>query len=104
MTSKVYPLSYEKDAYQMSALEAEGICFRFSEWLKAEGMWDESPMDIYNNTSGIRDGNRLDIHNEYRLDNGNWISYLYTNGSCVYAVIYNDIKKAFVGEIEIPCA
>lgn len=85
-----------------NSLVSEGIAFRFSDWLEAHG-YEESPMDVYNNTSGFRDGNRIDIHDNYPFfDTGLEITNLYTVNGTVWAVLIDRKKDEYYGEFEIP--
>lgn len=98
---------YEYNDYrnknEINALVAEGMCYRLSVFLNANDISYDSPEDVYNNTSAIRDGNRLDIHDNYEWENGLEISFIYSvNGTC-WAVLYDTENDIWYGEIEIPC-
>lgn len=90
------------------SLESYGAAFKFAEWMRSVGLIDEyeTDLDVYNNMSGLRDGNRLDIHdnykffltNEYNLE----ISFLYIVNSNLWAVLYDRDNNAWFGDIEIP--
>lgn len=103
---------YEYDKYkgknEISSLVAEGACFRFAEWLKSKG-YEEEPGDVMANTSGIRDGNRLDIHDNYQMNYLGYdvpdnieITFLYIHNNMLWAVLYDKADDSYYGEIEIP--
>lgn len=76
---------------------------RFARWLCENSIADECAEEVYNNTSAIRDGNRLDIHDDYIFDDEEKyeISFLYVENAILYTVIYNNESDEFVGKIEI---
>lgn len=93
-----------KGKYSLPGIYAEGMCLRFAQWLNENDISEDSAEDVYNNTSAIRDGNRLDIHDEYDLtDDGRYqISFLWAlENGIVYAAVYDREEDAWVGEIEI---
>lgn len=103
---------YEYDKYkgknEISGLTAEGACFRFAEWLKSRGYEDE-PYDVLANTSSVRDGNRLDIHDNYQMNNLGYnvsdsieITFLYVYNNTLWAVLYDSANDSYYGEFEIP--
>ena len=59
----------------------------------------------YNNTSGLRDGCRLDIHDNYCLDYDEeryQISYLWAlENGIIYASVYDTMENRYIGDIEI---
>ena len=105
---KVWEHSYDeyKGKYKLNSLQAKGMCLAFALWLDENQMsWDKAE-DVYNNTSAIRDGNRLDIHDNYFLsEDGRYqIAYLWAlENGIVYATVYDREKDEWVGEIEICC-
>lgn len=101
----IFEVEYDryKGKNEISGIVAEGMCFRFAEFLKANGYAEDEPIDVYNNTSGIRDGNRLDIHDNYDFVDGLEFSYLYSVNGTVWAVLYDPSKDSWYGEVEIPC-
>ena len=98
----------EEYGYAINGLMATGACFQVAVWLNNEDISDDTPLDVYNsNTSGIRDGNRLDFMDDYLLgeENGNeyYLSniYIHVNG-LVYIHVYNSTEGKYEGYIEIP--
>ena len=95
-----------KETYHLESIFADGMCFRFSRWLNENDLSEDTPMDVYNNTSAIRDGNRLDIHENYDLtEDGRYqVAYLWAlENGIVYATILDREENRWVGEIEICC-
>ena len=95
-----------KGADIISCLEAEGMCFRFANFLQSID-YDETPADVYSNTSPIRDCNTMDIYEPYtvNLDDSEdllEINTLYSNNGVVTAVLYDPDKDEFVGEFDLP--
>lgn len=66
--------------------------------------FSDSAEDVYNNTSCLRDGNRLNIHENYDLTEDGYyqITFLWgmENGN-VYAEVYDTEEDRYVGYIEI---
>ena len=66
---------------------------------------EDTAEDVYNNTSEIRDGCRLDIHEDYCLDDEEeryYISYLWAlENGIIYATIYDNVDDRYIGDIEI---
>lgn len=98
----------EEGKYEVNGLMATGACFQVATWLMNEGISGDTPLDVYcSNTSGIRDGNRLDFMDDYLLgeENGNeyYLSsiYIYKNG-LVYVSVYNHTEGKYEGYIEVP--
>lgn len=95
-----------KGKYKLNGTMAYGMCLRFAEWLRDNTCYiDEDGFDVLNNTSGLIDGNRLDIHENYILsDNGYEIGYLWAmkNGN-VYAEVYDRETDEWIGSIEVCC-
>ena len=82
------------------------MCLRFARWLNENDISYDTPEDVYNNTSAIRDGNRLDIHENYDLtDDGRYqIAYLWAlENGILYATILDREEEKWVGDIEICC-
>lgn len=100
----VYECDYDnwRDKFNINGLTAEGMCFRFAMWLKNVLGYEEDAEDVYNNTSGIRDGSRLDIHDNYTFSKEDdlQISFLYYVNGNVWAALVKD--GDYFGEIEIP--
>ncbi len=92
---------------ETKTLEGMGAAFKFAEWMRYEGLLDdyETDLDVWNNMSGLRDGNRLDIHDNYRFfdpDNGLEIAFLYIVNGNVWAVLLDTKNDAWFGDFEIP--
>lgn len=97
----VFKKSYEPAEKSVGGLVAEGMIYRFSRWLNWHDISDDNVNDVWNNTSEIRDGNRLDIHDNYILAPGFEITYLYCKNDMCWAMVYNKISGSWLGEIEI---
>lgn len=93
------PVSYAENYYQASSLEACGMIAILAEWLRDNGVSDDTYEDVYNNTSSLRDGNRLDIMDNYVLDDFNELSYIYTDSVNVWGVAYNPELDTFTYEV-----
>lgn len=105
---KVWNDDYDdyKDKYELTGIIGEGMCMRFARWLNENDLAEDTAEDVYNNTSGLRDGNRLDIHDNYCLtDDGRYqISYIWAlENGIVYAEVYDSVEDRYVGNIEICC-
>lgn len=107
---KVWKDDYDnfKGKYNLNGTMAYGMCFRFAEWLRENTDFyiDESGEEVLNNTSGLRDGNRLDIHSNYWLtEDGKYqISFLWAlENGIVYAEVYDSEEDKYVGYIEVCC-
>ena len=103
---KVWEHDYDnyKGKYNLNGLHAEGMCLRFARWININGISDDNAEDVYNNTSAIRDGNRLDIHENYMLtdDCRHQIAYLWAlENGLMYATIIDMEEDKWVGDIEI---
>lgn len=95
-----------KGKYELTGVHAAGMCLLFAKWLRENGLSDDTADDVYDNTSGLRDGNRLDIMDNYNLtEDGRYqISYIWgMKYGIVYASVYDDVEGKYVGNIEISC-
>lgn len=93
-----------KGKYKLTDTFAEGMCMKFARFLNENYFSEDSAEEIYNNTSCLRDGNRLDIHENYDLtDDGHYqISFLWgLENGIVYAEVYDTKADKYVGYIEI---
>lgn len=82
---------------------ADGMRLRLYQWLTENGN-EESVEDVYNNTSGIREGNEIQLYDNYRFDwdeSGLYISYLYYYNGTVWAVLYDEVSRDWYGEFEL---
>lgn len=105
---RVWEHDYDKykGMYNLNRAYADMMCFRFARWLNENDISYDTVEDVYNNTSSIRDGNRLDIHDNYNLtEDGRYqIAYLWAlENGIVYATVYDREEGRLVGEIEIAC-
>lgn len=101
----IFEYSYNdwKNSNELNPLEGEGANFRFYRWLKKNIDTEINIEDVWNNTSAIRDGNRIDIHDNYEFFNTKLqISFLYVVNSNVWVVLYNPQDDSWYGEFEIP--
>ena len=86
----------------LNSIEYYGICFMFSEFLKGMGLY-EDPIEVVENTSGIREGNEIHIHDDYKFFDTNLVmSYIFTANKTVWVVLYDKENDNWYGEIEIP--
>ena len=95
-----------KNKYTLEGIYGAGMCMLFALWLKDNDISYDTAEDVWHNTSGLRDGNRLDIHENYNLtEDGRYqISYLWAlENGIVYATVYDSEEDKWVGEIEISC-
>ena len=84
----------------VNRVTSEGMVFRLYNWLKENG-YEEDFDAVYENTSGIRNGNEIDIHDEYKFDQDLYISYLYYHNGNVWAVLINKATDTWHGEFEL---
>lgn len=91
--------------YKLNSVFAAGMCYYFSEWLNDHGIAEDTTEDVINNTSGLRDGCRLDIYDNYCFDDEDkcyQISYIWAlKNGIIYAAIYDSIDDRYIGDIEI---
>lgn len=103
----VIPSTYKENEnkYKLNSVFAAGMCYYFSQWLNEHDIAEDTTEDVFNNTSGLRDGNRLDIHEEYPLDDEEerfQISYLWAlENGIIYAAVYDTIDDRYIGDVEI---
>ena len=107
----VIPSSYDENEnkYKLNSVFAAGMCYYFSEWLNDHGIAEDTTEDIINNTSGLRDGCRLDIYDNYCFDYEDkryqkryQISYIWAlENGIIYAAIYDAMEDRYIGDIEI---
>lgn len=93
-----------KGKYKVNRLSAAGMCMEFALWLHENNISDDTAEDVYFNTSGIRDGNRLDIYDNYNLTKeGRYqIACLWAlENGILYATVLDKEADKWVGEIEI---
>lgn len=104
LDQNIFECAYDafKGKNHLSSIEREGIIFRFSNWLNENDISDDTPHDVYNNTSEVRDGNRFDIHDNYEIFGTDLeISYIYSVNGTVWAVLYDSENDRYYGEMEI---
>ena len=98
-----------KNRYKCTTLEEYGVAYKLYRWLRYMDLIDEYETvdDVYENLSGARDGNRYDIHDDYRIkdydedDSQIYISYLYVINDTVWATLYNRACGEWYGDVEI---
>lgn len=101
----VYEYEYEKyrNANKITAVVVEGVCFRLAEFLRDVLGYEDSAWDVVNNISSVRDGNRIDLMDNYKFDGSLEISFIYVlDNGFVTAVLYDEANDTWYGEIEIP--
>ena len=87
----------------INSVIALGMIFKLYRWLVYNGC-EDTIEDVYNNTSGIREGNEIHIHDDYKFDyedDGLYISYLYYHNGNVWAVLYDKANDSWYGEFEL---
>lgn len=103
----VIPSTYKENEnkYELNSVFAAGMCYYFSEWLNDHGIAEDTTEDVFNNTSGLRDGSRLDIYDNYYFDYDNkryQISYIWAlENGIIYASVYDSIEDRYIGDVEI---
>lgn len=103
----IIPSIYEKseNKYKLNSVFAAGMCYYFAEWLNNHNISEDTAEDVFNNTSELRDGCRLDIHDNYCLDYNDeryQISYIWAlENGIIYAAIYDNEEERYIGDIEI---
>ena len=89
---------------ECNGLVSYGVAYKFHRWLAYNGIedFDGEVDDTYNNLSGARDGNRFDIHDNYKLpdSDGLEISFLYVVNGNLWATLLKG--NSWYGDIEIP--
>lgn len=57
----VIPSTYKENEnkYKLNSVFAAGMCYYSSEWLNDHGIAEDATEDVFNNTSGLRDGNSV---------------------------------------------
>lgn len=93
-----------KGKYDLTVTFAEGMCMKFARWLRENDIFEVDAEEVYENTSCLRDGNRLDIHENYDLtEDGRYqISFLWgLENGCVFAEVYDTEEGKYVGYIGI---
>lgn len=103
----IIPSSYEENEnkYQLNSVFAAGMRYYFSEWLNSHSISEDTTEDVFDNTSALRDGCRIDIHDNYYLDYDEeryQISYLWAlENGIIYASVYDTMENRYIGDIEI---
>lgn len=93
-----------KGKHKLTGTVAAGMCLLFSQWLRENSLSYDTAEDVHANTSGIRDGNRIDIHEEYDLsDDGRYqVTFLWgLENGLFYAEVWDKWNDEDVGYIEI---
>lgn len=87
---------------KINSVIADGMRYKLYAWLKENGVYDEVDIEsVYNNTSGIREGNEVQLYDNDRFDGTLEISYLYYYNGMVYAVLYDKANDSWYGEFEL---
>ena len=91
-----------------SELEGYGVAYKFHRWLQYNDLIDEYTTvdDTWNNLSGCREGNRYDIHDDYKLygtaeDEDLQISYLYVVNGNLWATVIDKAADEWYADMEI---
>ena len=92
-----------RGVHKANSVIANGMIYKLYTWLKENG--NEEPIeDVDANTSGIREGNEIHIHDDYRFDYDEselYISYLYYHNEMVWAVLIDKANDTWYGEFEL---
>lgn len=100
----VFEHEYDKwrNHEECNNLVSYGVAYKFHRWLMYYGIgFDEEVDDTFNNLSGARDGNRFDIHDNYKFEGSLEISFLYVVNGNLWATIYDKANNSWFGDIEI---
>lgn len=89
-----------RDKEKINSVTADGMRYRLWVWLY-ENFYDETMEDVYNNTSGIRNGNEVQLYDNYKFVDNLEISYLYYCNGNVWAVLYDKANDSWYGEFEL---
>ena len=105
LDENVFEPEYDKyRGAKASGLEACGACLMFAQFMQEHG-YEVDADEVYNNTSGLRDGNRLDFMDNYTVetDDGDEVefTYMYIVNGTVWATLYDPEDDSYVGDIEI---
>ena len=86
---------------ECNGLIGYGVAYKFHRWLSYNGFICEEVDDTFNNLSECRDGNRYDIHDNYKFPDIDdlEISFLYVVNGNLWATIQKD--DSWYGDIEI---
>lgn len=87
----------------VNSVTAEGMRYQLYAWLKENG-YEEDIETVRDNTSGIREGNEIHIHDDYKFDyeeDSLYISYLYYHNGNVWAVLIDKATDSWYGEFEL---
>lgn len=85
---------------EINSLEADGLRMRLYRFLEDIDM-EIDMEDVYNNTSGIRNGNEVQLIDDYWFSDDIYISYLYSYNGTAWAVLYDKANNDWYGEFEI---
>lgn len=89
---------------EINSLEYYGAIFFLRNFINNYLGYEDDYDDVYENTSSIRDGNRIDIHDNYSLNLDDMeleISFVYVVNGLVYAAVYDSENDTWYGEIEL---
>ena len=85
---------------KINSLEAEGLIYRLYRWLNENG-YEEEIEDVRNNASPIRNGNEIQLMDNYPFDGRIEISFLYSYNGTAWAVLYDTLNDRWYGEFEL---
>lgn len=93
-----------KNHEECNGLIGYGVAFQFANFLRWNGISEDSVESVFGNISGARDGNRYDIHDDYLIDEDRqlYFSFLYVVNGNLWATIYDKANNTWYGDIEIP--
>ena len=95
-----YEAPEHRGTERINSVIAEGMRYLLYAWLRENG-FEEDIEEVRNNTSGIREGNEIQIYDDYKFDhdeNGLYISYLYYHNGMTWAVLYDKANDNWYGE------
>lgn len=82
-----------------------GMCYMLYDWLCNNGNVEIGDVeDVMSNTSGLRHGNEIHIHDDYKFDwedDSLYINYLYYCNGTVWAVLLDKANGTYYGEFEL---
>ena len=85
---------------EVNGIIGSGMELNFYLWMQKNG-YDETIKDIYNNTSGFRNGNEKQFFDNYPFEDNLEISWMYYYNGTVWAVLYDTETDSWYGEFEI---
>lgn len=100
--TNIFEYEYDKWKDKANEVIADGMILKLYQWLNDKG-YEVSIDELYNNTSGIRNENQIQLFDNYEIDEVNHIeiSYMYYYNGTVWAVLYHKPTDSWYGEFEL---